>query len=374
MKYTITALDLHFLVRELKQLISAKVDKIYQPEKNEFLFVLHIPNSGKKILRVMLPGYLFLTELKGDVPETPLHFCMMLRKYLGSARLRDIRQLGFERILDLLFETKDAKYRLIIELFSKGNLILCGEDYTIKSPLFPQRWKDRVIRGNVKYEYPKREHDFLTIKYDEFADVIRGSDKESIVKTLALDLGLGGRYAEELCLRAGIDKNKKSLETGAIKKLFSETEKLRDADIRASVVKKDDHVTDIIPIDMLVYKDLTANRLKTFNEALNEVLSVQIIETQKERHEERYTKEIKRLEKVKKEQEETIEKLKASIKDNQMKGEFIFENYQAISEILTELNKARKKYPWKEIRKRLEGHKVIKEINEKNKEVVVDIE
>ena len=45
-----------------------------------------------------------------------------------------------------------------------------------------------------------------------------------------------------------------------------------------------------------------------------------------------------------------------------------------IKEILDEIGKASKKYSWKEIKEKLKGHKTVKEINEKDRKVVVDID
>ena len=53
---------------------------------------------------------------------------MYLRKKIGTARLRKISQIGFERILNLEFESKETKYNLIAEIFSKGNIILLKEN------------------------------------------------------------------------------------------------------------------------------------------------------------------------------------------------------------------------------------------------------
>jgi len=366
MPYTITALDMHFLVKELQVLISAKVDKIYQPNKQEFLIVFHIPRTGKKILRINLPNYMYLTEFKGDVPSQPSEFCKMLRKYLTNARLREFSQLGFERIVELVFEKKDGKQKLYIELFSIGNLVLTNEEGTIRSAVVTKKWRDRTIRGNIKYEYPRREHDCTSIGLAEFQELVKKSDKESIVKTLALDLGLGGRYSEELCLRASIDKSKKNLTELQIKALFKEIDKLRKSEIQAM------SAGDVIsPVQLTQFQDV--NLFNTFSEALDNVITKTVQEEQKKQSESAHSKELKRLQKVLKEQEETIKKLKKSAKENQKKGELIFEEYTTVNEVLIELNKAKEKLSWKEIKAKLKGHKVIKEIHEKNKEVIVEL-
>jgi predicted ribosome quality control (RQC) complex YloA/Tae2 family protein len=373
MKYTLTALDLHFLIIELQDLINAKIDKIYQPVKEDFLFIFHVPGKGKKILRITLPNQMFITDFKGETPQTPLHFCMMLRKYLSNSRLRKIRQLGFERIVEFVFEKKDGKMKLFVELFSAGNVILCDDKEVIKSALITKKWKDRTIRGNIPYEYPKRDHDILKIDEKGFFDVIKNSNKESIVKSLALDFGLGGKYSEELCLRTGVDKEKVKVDDSEIKKLFSEVEKLSKEKVNAVIILKENEPFDVVPIQMKSYEGLEVNQFNTYSEALGEILTVKVIEEQTKKAQAGHNKELKRMEKIVSGQDETIKKLKKTVVDNQKKGEMIFEKYEAINEILIQVNKARKKYSFKEIKKKLKGHEVIKEVNEKNKEIVVDI-
>jgi len=241
--YTISALDLHYLVKELQLLISAKVDKIYQPDKTTLIIRFHIPNTGKKILRIDLPSHMFLTDFKGEIPEQPSGLCMMLRKNIGNSRVREISQLGFERIVKFVLETKVGKFNLYAELFSQGNIILTTEDDMIKGAVITKKWKDRTIRGNIKYEYPKRDIDFNTIKKADFVKVIKNSDKENIVKTLALEFGLGGMYAEELCLRAKVDKDKKKLTLDELNRLYIESEIIRNDKLTA--MQYEDIITPI---------------------------------------------------------------------------------------------------------------------------------
>jgi len=373
MKYTISAFDLHFLIKEFQELINAKVDKIYQPDKNNFLFVLHIPNKGKKILNINLPRYIFTTDFKGETPEQPSQFCLFLRKYLKNSRIREIKQLGFERIIEFLFEKKEGKYKLYIELFSVGNIILCDEESIIKSALITKKWKDRTIRGNIKYEYPRRDVNFLDIKEKDFTSKLKESDKESIVKALALDFGLGGKYSEELCLRTDIKKDRKRIKDDEIKKLYKESRKLIREKVKGYIIKKDNEPMDVVPIKLKLYKDGDEIILDTFSEALNEVLTDIIQTEQKEAVEARESKEANRIKKVISDQEGSIKKLEKTIIENQKKGELIYERYQDIDDILNQLREARKKYSWKEIKEKLKGHKVIKEIHEKNNEIIIEI-
>jgi len=361
----LTALDLHFLVKEFQELISAKIEKIYQPAKTEFMVVLHIPNQGKKILKINFPGHMYLTEFKGKTPEQPSQFCLFLRKYLSNARIRKIEMLGFERIVDVLLEKKEGKYHLYIELFSQGNIILTTEDSVIKSALVTKRWKDRTIRGNSPYEYPKREHNALLIKADEFKTLLNSTDKESIVKSLALDLGLGGRYSEELCLRAGVDKERKRLKPEEIDALYKELDKLRKQKICARAIMKDNKLKDVVPIELKLYEGFDVNEFNTFSSALGTHLTQAAQKDQEVREDARLNKEHNRLKKVIAEQEVTIVNLKKSMKLNQRKGELLYEKYTEVTELLKEL----KKIPAKELKK----HPKVLQANPKERTVVVEI-
>lgn len=369
MKYTITALDIHFLVQEFQKLISSKVDKIYQSSKDEFLFMLHVPNSGKVILRINLPKYIFLTDYKGDVPDQPSHFCMFLRKYLANARVREVSQLGFERVICLLLEKKEGKYRMYIELFSNGNIILCDENDVIKSALVTKKWKDRTIRGNLKYEFPRREHDFLLMKKADFLRVLKESDKESIVKALAIDIGLGGRYAEEICQRAGIDKDSMS----GFEKAYDAAMSLIRSNAAPAAVLKGDDVIDIVPIELEIYNDYEKKAYDSFSSVLDNELTKMIMASEHEKKKTILEKESRKLQKIVKEQELAIEKLEEEIDTNQKKGELLYEKYQLVQDILENLKKARKTHSWKEVKEKLKGHKIVKQINEKQKQILIDI-
>ena len=138
MKSNIASLELHYLVKELQSLIDSKVDNIYNPKKEELILQLHIPNKGKQLLRIISGKFLYIASKKQPSQE-PSQFCMFLRKHLDNSRLRSIKQLNSERIVEFLFE-KQEKKKLIIEFFGKGNIILCDIDGTILSALIYHKW------------------------------------------------------------------------------------------------------------------------------------------------------------------------------------------------------------------------------------------
>ena len=121
------------LAGELREkLIGGKVDKLYQPARDEA--VLHM-RAGRDNVRLLLsasPAHprAQITRIPRENPETPPMFCMLLRKHFTGARLLELTQPSMERLLDFRFETLDelgdrVERRLVLECIGrKSNLIM----------------------------------------------------------------------------------------------------------------------------------------------------------------------------------------------------------------------------------------------------------
>ena len=105
------ALDGAFLSKLLEEIsqtaLDARVDRIFQPGREEIIFVLRWKGgSGKLLLSANADSArIQFTQASFENPKTPPMFCMFLRKHLGSARLVEIRQISMDRIVHLGFET-----------------------------------------------------------------------------------------------------------------------------------------------------------------------------------------------------------------------------------------------------------------------------
>ena len=369
MKTNLTSLEIHYLVNELQFLIDSKVDNIYNPAKEELILQLHVPNKGKQLLRIISGKLLYLTSIKKDAGE-PTQFCMFLRKHLDNARLRAIKQLESERIVEFIFE-KDEERKLIVELFGKGNIILCDKEDIILSALVYHRWKDREIRAKLKYSYPKMEYNFFNIKLNDLKDVFSRSEK-TIVKCLATELGLGGSYAEEVCLVSNIDKNiiPSKLRGKDIENIFEAINKVIKNKIKPLIIYENKEVKDVVPFELEIYKTLERKELETYNEALDYYF---LNEFKEEKPKTRQEKEVERLKRIIIAQEETIKSLENKEVEERKKADFIYQNYEMINNVIAELKKATEKYSWKEIEEKLKGHKLIKSINPKDKTIEIEL-
>ena len=85
------AIFLSAVTQELQQpLQGAKVDKIYQPERDTLVLQLRGSQGAKRLLLTANPTHprLQLTALSLENPAQPPMFCMLLRKHLCGGRLR----------------------------------------------------------------------------------------------------------------------------------------------------------------------------------------------------------------------------------------------------------------------------------------------
>lgn len=121
------------IAKELEEnLLLGKIEKIYQPERDELIFLIHTKQGKKKVYMSVATSHtgVYLTEGDYQNPTNPSSFCMFMRKHLSSARIVRIEQYNFERIIEMDFETRDElgfnkNKRLIIEIMGKhSNIIL----------------------------------------------------------------------------------------------------------------------------------------------------------------------------------------------------------------------------------------------------------
>lgn len=149
-----------------QQALLARVSQIYQPNRDELVFVLRTFGGSKKLLlssRANSPRVNFC-EKTPENPAQPPMFCMLLRKRIGGGKLVSVRQAGCDRILFLDFECINelgdteiltviceimGMYSNIIVADNKSGVIIDSlkrVDLTMSS--------QRLVLPNLKYELP----------------------------------------------------------------------------------------------------------------------------------------------------------------------------------------------------------------------------
>lgn len=337
MKKELTSIEIRFLVKELQELIGAKIDQIYQPTKESIILQLHLPSKGKKLLKILLPSFIYLSQEKYEMPKHVSEFIAFLREKINNSRIREIKQIQNERIIEIVLE-KDQNYALVIELFSSGNIIICQKE-NILMALWAQKWKNRTIKRGKEYAAPLNKYNVFS--RESLAKAITNSE-DTISKTLAVRLGLGKIYAEEICLNAGIDKLNKKISKNEIERIYSEIQRLANKPLQPRIIYENEEITNIIPVELKIYSKNKQKEFKTYNSALASVLDKHIEETQKSKALQKFTRKLEQIETKIEKQKETLTKLKQESEESQRKGEIIYENYQEIQNKLEKAGKYQK--------------------------------
>lgn len=192
------ALDGAFL-RHVKEemraaLLGARVDKIYQPNSEEFVFSLRSKSGAHKLLLSARANSarVHLTDATPENPATPPMLCMLFRKKLLSAKLIDVRQPDLERVLFFDFDARnelgdEVLLTLAAEVMGKhSNVILLDEHQKIIDALkridLSKSSKRQVLPG-LKYSLPPSQGK-LSLLGDDIEEIVQK------VEEAAMDQGL----------------------------------------------------------------------------------------------------------------------------------------------------------------------------------------
>lgn len=205
---------LHKIVLELNKAVESRVDKIYQPSKDELVFLLRKKGFAERMFITARPGSarICFTDEKYENPMSPPMFCMLIRKYLSSAKLISVTQPALERIVVLTFSSANemgdiVEIRLITELLgNKTNIILVGSDGKIIDSLRrsdPEK-NERMILPGAFYKLPERKEklDPLCISPEKLSEYAGGEGAYSEKSLLDSIDGFSPLVCREVVFRA----------------------------------------------------------------------------------------------------------------------------------------------------------------------------
>ena len=181
------------IVTELSELTGARIDKVFEPNKNEIILGLY---SEKKnyALDICIESQncrINLTTNAKPNPQVAPNFCMLLRKNLIGLKLKKLITFDLERLVVLEFEGFDdvddiISKKLIIELMGKhSNIILLDDNNIIIDSMRHIRELDenfRDILPHTKYSFPtSNKKSFLELRdFEEFTNCINGTNIEDL--------------------------------------------------------------------------------------------------------------------------------------------------------------------------------------------------
>lgn len=222
---------------ELKTAVESRIEKLYQPSGDELVILLRKKGFAERLYICVRSGAarIHFTDERPENPETPPMFCMLLRKHFTSAKLTDVAQKGFERIVILSFEAVNemgdrVNLKIICELIgNQSNVILLnGEGRIIDALKRSDIQAKRLILPGAVYEYPEPQQklDITCENAETVAEKIIGYGEEPLWRGIlnVID-GVSPLIAREMAYRMGAEDNLcQNAEKG---KLISEIEHIK---------------------------------------------------------------------------------------------------------------------------------------------------
>ena len=260
------ALCLSGVVHELQNALSgAKIDKIYQPGRDEVVLALRAPAGNVKLLLSANPSHprAHLTQISRENPDKPPMFCMLLRKHLSGARLLELVQPRMERVVDLRLEALDelgdrVERRLVLEAMGRhSNLILLDGEGRIMDCLrrvdSDMSARRQVLPG-LFYRLPPAQEKLDPSSLDRAAleSALAAAPEESQADKWLLDTfgGLSPLICRELAFRAGgaTDARLHQMGEGGRSRLLDELEGLlrsvQENSFTPVMLEKEGHPSD----------------------------------------------------------------------------------------------------------------------------------
>jgi len=333
MKESLSSFDVTASVKDLQALVGGHIDKIYHPSLDHLVLSVRNPGEGKSYIHFHVGSWLYLSDKAGEMPQQPSDFAMMLRKRITNARIKVVRQQGFERIAVLELE-KEENFELVLELFAEGNAILV-KDGVIVQPLTSHTWKHRDVRAKKEFQFPPPVPDPRTLTDSDLAEILRSSDTD-LVRTLATKLNIGGRYSEEVCARAGIEKSTKAKDVSDPSRLLDIIRGFKkdvETTGKGYIVLKGGGLEDVVPLPMTIYRDSPTEEFPTFSAAVERYVSMMPAPVKVEKRES--TLELERVKRKIAQQEAAIRNLQDEGRETQIIGDYMFANYETIAKVLS---------------------------------------
>lgn len=335
-------MDLLAVVSALQRALPLWFGKVYQYDQKLLGVRLNGQDHARYHLMIEAGRRLHRVRTPPKPPKLPTSFAMMLRKYLEGGRVLAIEQHGLERIVSFEIGRKETTYRLVVELFDEGNVVLCDADWRIIKPLWHHRFRDREVVPDAVYTL--RDRPGPIPDPDTLRELLSRSGRD-LVRTLAVDLRLGGPYAEEVCRRSGIERSAPASTVDPVA-VHAALE-----DLIADVIRSPNPVIDTKgawPIALAFQSSPRA--FESFEEALEAIYPPsrpeRLVGTRER---------VSREERVRRRQEQALAGFEEKIRKYERIAELIYEQYPLASEVITTLAAASRRFSWQEIAKVLQG-------------------
>lgn len=328
MKLNFSSHDVQVMTNELREIgiKGSWLSKVYDLSNKSIVLKFDLDKEKaekmgytKKFFLVLNSGQNFypISGFKSEKAGMPSGFAMKLRKELENFRVEDIKQLSYDRVMQINFGKKEKKYYLILEMYGAGNIILLNSDDKIIALLHPFHY-DEESKVRVGYIYPRNKALTDIDKFNpnsvEVMNDLMEKQKTLIKKTklkMFLSRTMLGVYTpvliEHVMTKKGIKFNQKvgkdtnfiELLNGKLEEIIEELEKIRNS--KPNLDKGYIYGDNFYPTKYSFVKD-------EYQECTNFMKTVEhFFEKKKEQ------KEVRKVEKKKTEEDKTTTRIEAQI-------------------------------------------------------------
>lgn len=276
---------LKLLCSDTQSLIDCRIEKIYQPSRDELVLLLRSASKNGKLLISAKSGFsrFQLVEETPDNPAEPPTFCKLLRKHIGGAKILGFEQQGLDRTvfirLSCYNEMGDNIHPyLAVELFSnRSNIILCDENDRIIDAIHRSDIESgsRLIQPGARYLplEPQNKLDPFITTADTMAEAVVDSAKPLGSAFMSVIDGVSPLISRELAHLTTLDPDScpEACDKPKIVSVLSEFKKILDRDHQPTLVIINGETRDFSYMPIMQYGSAaTLSHSDSYNALLSE--------------------------------------------------------------------------------------------------------
>lgn len=261
-------------------LVGGRISKISMPEENELIFTI---KNNAKTYRLFISAsaslpLIYLTDINKPAPKVAPAFLMLFRKYIGSAKITNIFQMGLERILcfelEHLNELGDlSRKKMYVEIMGKhSNIIFTDENNKIIDSIkriSANMSSLREVLPGREYFLPKelQKKELLNIELKEFTEILK-SKEYPLSKSIYMNFaGISPLIAEEIIIRASLSSQSSCVSLSELEytHLFHTIENLLEDinthNFNPNIIYKGEEALEFSSIRLFSYKSESYNEV-----------------------------------------------------------------------------------------------------------------
>jgi len=371
MKEEMSSFDIMAAVAELPA--EMRVKKVFQPTPSQLRIQLRTREGSTRNLIIEAGRRLYLSEHLLQAPRRPSNFAMTLRKHIANGVVREVRQISFDRIVEMRLENRGEEYRLVFELFGEGNILLLNKEGRIIAVMRPRRFRHRDLVARELYTPPPAREDPFNLTAERLKEL--ASSYKSVVKALAVPLGLGGLYAEEVCSRAGVSKGSPAPSVEEAERIKGVLKSLREEALEPGglIIYQNSTPVDVVPVRLKLYTGMRSKEFQSFHQALDEFFTSLAMDEAARRGEETFEAGLRKLCRKLREQARAMKGFRAEAESSRRAGDAIYASLEKVQRLLQSLLKARKELSPQELEERLSKIPWVKRYEPGENTIVVDL-